>query len=75
MTSGILRSESLYRAELIDFMGVTLNDNKNDIYPMFVMVNQIAIGFPKAIWSYGDLVVYLNEMNEYTLHYFTETRN
>jgi hypothetical protein len=44
MTSGILRSESLYRAELSDFMGVTLNDNKSDIHPMFVMVNQIAIG-------------------------------
>jgi hypothetical protein len=44
MTSGILRSESLYRAELSDFMGVTLNDNKSDIRPMLVMVNQIAIG-------------------------------
>jgi hypothetical protein len=44
MTSGILRSESLYRAELSDFMGVTLKDNQSDIHQMFVMINQIAIG-------------------------------
>jgi hypothetical protein len=43
MTSGILRSESLYQAELSDFIGVTMDDKQRDIYPIFIMVNQIAI--------------------------------
>ena len=44
LTSGILRCESLYRAELSDFMGLQLPQRDNDIDPMYIMVNQISEG-------------------------------
>jgi Centromere DNA-binding protein complex CBF3 subunit, domain 2/Transcriptional activator of glycolytic enzymes len=44
LTSGILRSESLHRAELSDFCGINVPSNDRDAHPMFVMVNQIPFG-------------------------------
>ena len=44
LTSGILRSESLYRAELSDFCGVFVPGNDRDAHQMFLMVNQIPFG-------------------------------
>ena len=44
LTSGILRSESLHRAELSDFCGINVPSNDRDAHSMFVMVNQIPFG-------------------------------
>lgn len=44
LTSGILRSESLYRNELSDFVGLFLPQKETDIHPMYVMINQLAQG-------------------------------
>jgi hypothetical protein len=44
LTSGILRCESSYRAELSDFCGIIVPQNDRDADPMFVMVNQIPFG-------------------------------
>lgn len=41
---GILRCESLYRAELSDFCGVNVPPNDKDAHRMFLMVNQIPFG-------------------------------
>lgn len=43
-TSGILRCESLYRAELSDFCGIIVPPNDKDIHQMYIMVNQIPEG-------------------------------
>lgn len=42
-TSGILRCESLMKAELSDFQGITLK-KQTDIDPIYVMITQIAEG-------------------------------
>jgi hypothetical protein len=42
-TSGILRCESIYRAELSDFLGLTLK-KKEDPHPLFLMITQLAQG-------------------------------
>ena len=44
LTSGILRCESLYRAELSDFLCIKPPKKDNDIHQMFIMINQIAQG-------------------------------
>ena len=44
LTSGILRCESLHRAELSDFCGINVPPNGRDAHSMFVMVNQIPFG-------------------------------
>ena len=44
LTSGILRCESLHRAELSDFLGITIPKKDTDVHAMYVMVNQIAFG-------------------------------
>jgi hypothetical protein len=44
LTSGILRCESLYRAELSDLMSVTIPQRSHDVHPMFVMCNPFAAG-------------------------------
>ena len=44
LTSGILRCESLYKAELSDFLGVVVPANDRDAHRMFIMVNQIPFG-------------------------------
>ena len=44
LTSGILRCESLYRAELSDFLGLHAPKKETDIHQIFVMINQIALG-------------------------------
>lgn len=44
LTSGILRCESLYKAELSDFLGVVVPANSRDAHRMFIMVNQIPFG-------------------------------
>ena len=44
LTSGILRCESLHRAELSDFCAVNVPSNERDAHRMFVMVNQIPFG-------------------------------
>ena len=44
LTSGILRAESLHRAELSDFLHVYAPKKDTDIHPMMIMVNQIAQG-------------------------------
>jgi Centromere DNA-binding protein complex CBF3 subunit, domain 2 len=44
LTSGILRCESLYRAELSDFLGIYIPKQDTDVHQPYVMVNQIGIG-------------------------------
>ena len=44
LTSGTLRSESLCRADLSDFMGLRVPKKDNDVHPMFLMINQIPVG-------------------------------
>ncbi|CAB9499581.1 unknown protein [Seminavis robusta] len=44
LTSGVLRSESLHRAELSDFLGINLPKAPNDVQAPYLMVNQIPIG-------------------------------
>ena len=42
-TSGILRCESLYKAELSDFLGITVK-KETDVHPVYIMILQIATG-------------------------------
>lgn len=50
-TSGILRCESIYRAELSDFMGLTMK-KKEDPHPLFLMITQIGQGkFTKVYFN------------------------
>jgi Centromere DNA-binding protein complex CBF3 subunit, domain 2 len=42
--TGILRCESLYRAEFSDFLMVRAPKTETDIHPVDIMVNQIALG-------------------------------
>jgi Centromere DNA-binding protein complex CBF3 subunit, domain 2 len=44
LTSGILRCESLHRAELSDFICLLPPRREHDVHQVFLMVNQIAIG-------------------------------
>jgi hypothetical protein len=44
LTSGLLRCESLYRAELSDFLGITVPKRPTDIDRVYVMVTQIPEG-------------------------------
>ena len=44
LTSGMLRCESLHRAELSDFLGIFLPQVETHIHPMFVMINRIPEG-------------------------------
>jgi hypothetical protein len=44
LTSGILRAETLYKAELSDFCGVWAKDNNYDIHRMYKMINKITEG-------------------------------
>jgi len=44
LTSGILRCESLYRAELSDFIGINIPNRDMDIHQPYIMVNQCATG-------------------------------
>lgn len=44
LTRGILRCESLYRAELSDFIGLRPPQREHNVNPMFPMINQISIG-------------------------------
>lgn len=44
LTSGILRCESLHRAELSDFLCFKLNRADKDHHPMLLMINQIPKG-------------------------------
>jgi len=44
LTSGILRCESLHRAEISDFMMLRPPKKDTDIHPMLLMINQIAQG-------------------------------
>jgi hypothetical protein len=42
-TSGILRCESLYRAELSDFLGLVMK-KPEDVHPLYLMISQIPQG-------------------------------
>ena len=42
-TAGILRCESLYRAELSDFVGIYVK-KETDVHPIFIMITQIPEG-------------------------------
>jgi Centromere DNA-binding protein complex CBF3 subunit, domain 2 len=44
LTSGILRCESLYRAELSDFLTIRPPKRAIDVHPMLLMINQIMQG-------------------------------
>jgi Centromere DNA-binding protein complex CBF3 subunit, domain 2/Transcriptional activator of glycolytic enzymes len=44
LTSGILRSESLYRAELSDFLCFKCPKLETDVHDLFLMINQIPVG-------------------------------
>ena len=43
-TSGVLRGESVYQAELSDFRGLTLDRGGNDLHPIFVLIMSIPFG-------------------------------
>lgn len=43
-TSGILRFESITKAEISDFQGFYVPKKDTDVHPMFLMINQIAQG-------------------------------
>ena len=44
LTAGILRCESLHKAEWSDFLGITIPKKVTDIDDMYIMINQIPIG-------------------------------
>lgn len=44
LTSGLLRCESIYRAEFSDLLGINVPKQDTDIHQPFLMVNQIGIG-------------------------------
>ena len=44
LTSGILRGETVYNAELSDFQGIVIQQNDTDIHPIFCMIMQIPFG-------------------------------
>jgi Centromere DNA-binding protein complex CBF3 subunit, domain 2 len=44
LTSGILRCESIYRAEFSDYLGIFIPKQDTDVHQPFVMINQIPIG-------------------------------
>ena len=44
LTAGILRCESLHKAEWSDFLGITIPKRLTDIDDMYIMINQIPIG-------------------------------
>jgi hypothetical protein len=48
-TSGILRCESLQKAELSDFQGLTVK-KETDIHPLYVMISQIPEGMLFSLW-------------------------
>jgi Centromere DNA-binding protein complex CBF3 subunit, domain 2 len=44
LTSGILRCESIYRAEFSDFLGIYIPKQDTDVHQPYVMISQIPIG-------------------------------
>lgn len=44
LTAGILRCESLAKAEWSDFLGITIPKKMTDIDDMYIMINQIPLG-------------------------------
>lgn len=44
LTSGILRCESIYRAEFSDYLGINIPKQDTDVHQPYLMVNQIGIG-------------------------------
>jgi Centromere DNA-binding protein complex CBF3 subunit, domain 2 len=44
LTSGILRCESIYRAEFSDFLGIHVPKQDTDVHQPYLMINQIGIG-------------------------------
>ena len=44
LTSGILRGESVYQADLSDFQGITMAANAGDLHPLYIMIMQIPFG-------------------------------
>jgi Centromere DNA-binding protein complex CBF3 subunit, domain 2 len=43
-TSGLLRADSIYQAELSDFQGISVDKNDKDIHPIFIMIMQMPFG-------------------------------
>ena len=44
LTAGILRSESLYRAEVSDFLGICPPKRPTDCHQPYIMINQLSFG-------------------------------
>jgi Centromere DNA-binding protein complex CBF3 subunit, domain 2 len=44
LTSAVLRSESLHRAEISDFFGLVPPMKSHDVHPMYLQIHQIPIG-------------------------------
>ena len=44
LTAAVLRCESIYAADLSDFQGICMDQNENDVHPIFVMIMQFAAG-------------------------------
>jgi Centromere DNA-binding protein complex CBF3 subunit, domain 2 len=44
LTSGVLRCESLHRAEYSDFLGIRIPKQDTDVHTPYLMINQIAVG-------------------------------
>jgi hypothetical protein len=58
-TSGILRCESLYKAELSDFLGLRMK-KPSDVHPLYVMVMQIATGKTHYFSNYFPIVLFFS---------------
>ena len=44
LTSGILRCESVYQAELSDFQAIVMKNEERDLHPLLLMIMQIPFG-------------------------------
>jgi Centromere DNA-binding protein complex CBF3 subunit, domain 2 len=44
LTAAVLCCKSIYQADLLDFQGINVDQNSNDVHPLFVMIMQIAFG-------------------------------
>jgi len=44
LTSGILRCESVYQAELSDFQAIVMKNEERDLHPLLIMIMQIPFG-------------------------------
>jgi Centromere DNA-binding protein complex CBF3 subunit, domain 2 len=80
--SGILRSESLHRAEFSDFLMIRAPKTESDVHALDIMVNQIAIGktnhgrllYGRAMRHRDVRLCAVGSLSFYTMYRFHVTR-